>query len=34
MRLALLHPRRQRPWNPGFQTALDDLQAKLTTLIK
>ena len=25
MRLALLHPRRQRPWNPGFQTALDEL---------
>lgn len=25
MRLALLHPRRQRPWNPPFQVALDEL---------
>lgn len=25
MRLALLHPRKGRPWNPGFQAALDEL---------
>ncbi|MCW5953034.1 MAG: gamma-glutamyl-gamma-aminobutyrate hydrolase family protein [Propionibacteriaceae bacterium] len=25
MRLALLHPRRERPWDPRFQAALDEL---------
>lgn len=25
MRLALLHPRRQRPWNPRFQAGVDEL---------